>query len=162
MGEDNKQWEVIHDEKLDALDDIVEESAGAPVLVAYQFKSSLARLQKRFPQGKVLDTKPGTIEAWNKGKIPVLFVHPASAGHGLNLQDGGNILVYFDHWWNLEERLQVLERIGPTRQMQAGHDRNVWVYNIVAEDTVDEAVIENNETKAGVMETLLNRLRRSR
>ena len=66
-----------------------------PVLVAYHFKSDLERLLKAFPKGRHLDKDPQTILDWNAGKIPVLFAHPASAGHGLNLQDGGNILVFF-------------------------------------------------------------------
>jgi hypothetical protein len=84
-----------------------------PVLVAYNFKSDLVRLKQNFPKGRALDVSPQTIVDWNAGKIPVLFAHPASAGHGLNLQDGGNILVFFGHDWNLENRLQIIERIGP-------------------------------------------------
>ena len=160
VGESNDQWKELHDAKLQALESIVEEAAGAPVLVAYHFKSDLARLQKTFPQGRALDADPGTIKAWNAGRIPVLFAHPASAGHGLNLQDGGNILVYFAHWWNAEERDQILERIGPTRQMQAGHDRPVFVHNIIARDTVDELVMENLETKRGVQQILLDAMKR--
>jgi SNF2 family DNA or RNA helicase len=90
----------------------------------------------------------------------VLFAHPASAGHGLNLQDGGNILVYFSHDWNLENRLQILERIGPMRQMQSGHDRNVWVYNIIARDTMDEAVIQRTDEKASVQDAFLAAMKR--
>jgi SNF2 family DNA or RNA helicase len=160
VGDSNSEWKDLHDAKLEALDSIVEEAAGAPVLVAYHFKSDLARLRRAFPAGRVLDADPQTIRDWNAGKIPVLFAHPASAGHGLNLQDGGNILVYFGHWWNLEERLQILERIGPTRQMQAGHDRPVWVHNIIARDTVDEQILERIETKREVQEILLDAMKR--
>lgn len=160
VGESNDQWKVLHDEKVQALDSIIEEAGGAPVLVAYHFKSDLSRLQKAFPQGRALDADPQTIQLWNAGRIPVLFAHPASAGHGLNLQDGGNILVYFGHWWNLEERLQILERIGPTRQMQAGHDRPVFVHNIIARDTVDELVIERVATKREVQDILLAAMKR--
>lgn len=160
VGDSNDQWKELHDAKLQALESIVEEAAGAPVLVAYHFKSDLARLLKAFPQGRALDADPGTIKAWNAGRIPVLFAHPASAGHGLNLQDGGNILVYFAHWWNAEERDQILERIGPTRQMQAGHDRPVFVHNIIARDTVDELVMEKLETKREVQAVLLDAMKR--
>lgn len=156
----NTQWAEVHDEKLQALDSIVTEAAGMPVLVAYHFKSDLARLQKAFPQGRVLDAKPSTEAAWNAGEIPILFAHPASAGHGLNLQDGGNILVYFGHWWSLEERMQIVERIGPTRQAQSGHDRPVFVYNIIARDTVDEQVIDRVESKRDVQELLLEAMKR--
>lgn len=160
VGESNEQWVEMHDEKLEALGSVVEEAAGAPVLVAYHFVSDLARLRKRFPRGRVLDTDPRTVHEWNAGQIPLLFAHPASAGHGLNLQDGGNILVYFGHWWNLEERQQILERIGPMRQKQAGHERPVFVYNIVARDTVDEVVIARLESKRSVQDELLAYMKR--
>jgi SNF2 family DNA or RNA helicase len=159
VGESNKEWREVHDAKLEALDDIIEESAGMPVLVAYNFKSDLARLHKAFPKGRQLDSDPQTIVDWNAGKIPVLFAHPASAGHGLNLQDGGNILVFFGHDWNLENRLQIIERIGPTRQMQAGHDRAMFIYNIIARDTVDEMVIERVNTKREVQDILLDAMK---
>ncbi|WP_103035665.1 DEAD/DEAH box helicase [Castellaniella caeni] len=150
----------VHDMKLQALDSIVTEAAGMPVLVAYHFKSDLARLTRAFPQGRVLDDDAQTIRDWNAGKIPILFAHPASAGHGLNLQDGGNIIVFFGHWWNLEERMQIIERIGPTRQAQAGHDRPVFIYNIVAADTMDELVITRVETKREVQDLLLEAMKR--
>jgi SNF2 family DNA or RNA helicase len=160
VGESNTEWKELHDAKTQALESIIEEAAGAPVLVAYHFKSDLARLLKAFPQGRQLDADPATIRDWNAGRIPVLFAHPASAGHGLNLQDGGNTIVYYSHWWNLEERMQILERIGPTRQMQAGHDRPVFVHNIIARDTVDEMVIERCNTKREVQDILLDAMKR--
>jgi SNF2 family DNA or RNA helicase len=158
--DDSGNWKEVHDEKILALEDIVEEAGGMPVLVAYHFKSDLARLMKAFPKGRQLDADSNTIKEWNEGKIPVLFAHPASAGHGLNLQDGGNILVYFGHWWNLEERMQILERVGPTRQLQAGYKRPVFVHNIIARDTVDEDVIERVETKREVQDILLDAMKR--
>ena len=159
VGESNTEWKELHDGKLQALESIVEESGGMPILVAYHFKSDLARLQRAFPQGRQLDADPGTIRDWNAGRIPLLFAHPASAGHGLNLQDGGNVLVYFSHWWNLEERMQILERIGPTRQMQAGHDRPVFVHNIIARDTVDEMVMDRVASKREVQDILLDAMK---
>lgn len=158
--EGNAEWQDVHDQKLQALESVVEEANGMPVLVAYHFKSDLARLKKHFPKGRELDKNPKTLTDWNKGKIPLMFAHPQSAGHGLNLQDGGNILVFFAHWWNLEERLQVIERIGPTRQLQAGHDRPVWIHNIIARKTVDELVIERVNTKREVQDILMGAMRR--
>ena len=158
--EGNTEWQDVHDQKLQALESVVEDANGAPVLVAYHFKSDLARLKKHFPKGRELDKNPKTLTDWNKGKIPLMFAHPQSAGHGLNLQDGGNILVFFAHWWNLEERLQVIERIGPTRQLQAGHDRPVWIHNIIARKTVDELVIERVNTKREVQDILMGAMRR--
>lgn len=159
VGEGAAEWKVVHDEKLDALEDIVEEAAGMPVLVAYQFKSDLARLRARFPAGRVLDADPQTINDWNAGRIPVLFAHPASAGHGLNLQDGSNILAFFSVNWNLEEHQQIIERIGPTRQMQAGHKRPVFLHFILAADTVDELVLERLQTKREVQDILLEAMK---
>lgn len=159
VGDGNTEFKEIHDAKLQALEDILEESAGMPVLVAYNFKSDLARLRNAFPKGRALDANPQTIRDWNAGLIPILFAHPASAGHGLNLQDGGNILVFFGHDWNLENRLQIIERIGPTRQMQAGHDRPMFIHNIIARDTVDEMVMARVETKREVQDILLDAMK---
>jgi SNF2 family DNA or RNA helicase len=158
--DDKQNWKEIHDEKIQALEDIVEEAAGMPVLVAYNFKSDLARLLAAFPKAKHLDNNPDTIRAWNMGETPILLAHPASAGHGLNLQDGGNILVFFAHNWNLEERLQIIERIGPVRQMQAGHNRSMFIYNIIARDTVDEMVMARVESKREVQDILLEAMKR--
>ena len=158
--DEDGSWAEVHDAKLQALEDVIEEAAGMPVLVAYHFKSDLARLQRAFPKGRHLDKNPQTIRDWNAGKIPVLFAHPASAGHGLNLQDGGNILAFFGHNWNLEEYLQIVERIGPTRQAQAGHDRPEFIYNIVANDTIDELVIARRESKREVQDLLLEAMKR--
>jgi len=162
VGEGAVEWRELHKAKIEALDSIVEEAAGMPVLVAYNFRSDLSRLLKAFPQGRHLDKNPQTIRDWNEGKIPLLFAHPASAGHGLNLQDGGNILVFFAVNWNLEEHLQIIERIGPTRQMQAGHDRPVFIHRILAKGTVDELVLERLETKREVQDILLDAMKRRR
>lgn len=155
-------WKELHDAKLQALASVVEEAAGAPVLVAYHFKSDLARLQRAFPAARTLDSDPRTIRQWNAGQIPVLLAHPASAGHGLNLQDGGNVIVFFSLNWNLEEHEQIIERIGPTRQAQAGHNRPVHVHRIVARDTVDELVLARLQTKASVQDVLLEAMKGKR
>ena len=117
--DDNGKWSNIHDAKLDALDEIIEEANGNPLLVAYQFKSDLARLRKRFPNGLILaDAKDMT--KFKSGKYPLAFGHPASMGHGVDgLQHACHNVAFFGHWWNLEERQQMIERVGPTRQMQA-------------------------------------------
>ena len=153
-------WEEVHDAKLDALDSVIEEANGAPVLVAYHFKSDLARLQSRYPKGRVLDAKSDTIRDWNAGRVPLLFAHPASAGHGLNLAEGGNILVFFSLNWNLEEHLQIIERIGPMRQAQAGLKRPVFVHYIMARSTVDNMVLGRLQSKKSVQEILLEALKR--
>jgi SNF2 family DNA or RNA helicase len=154
------EWVEVHDAKLQALESIIEEAAGAPVMVAYHFKSDLARLRRAFPRGVVLDSGSKVQTAWNKGQVPLLFVYPASMGHGLNFQEGGNILVFFGHWWDLEKHDQVIERIGPMRQLQAGIDRAVFIYYIVARDTVDEVVIDRHTTKRRVQTAFLEYMKR--
>lgn len=157
-----KEWREIHDVKLAALESIVEEANGAPVLVSYEFKSDLARILKAFPKARVFDADPQTENDWNAGKIPILVAHPASAGHGLNLQDGGNIIVFFGHNWNLEQYMQIIERIGPVRQKQSGHDRPVFIYHIIARDTVDELVMARRESKRSVQDILLQAMKRGK
>jgi SNF2 family DNA or RNA helicase len=158
--DDNGNWEAAHEAKLDALESIIEEANGAPVLVAYNFKHDLARLQARFRHARVLDADPNTIRDWNAGRISILFAHPASAGHGLNLADGGNILAFYGVNWNLEEHMQIIERIGPMRQKQAGYDRPVFVYPILARNTVDDLVMDRLTSKKSVQEILLEALKR--
>jgi SNF2 family DNA or RNA helicase len=160
--DDQGTWKELHDAKIEALKSVVEEASGAPVLVAYHFKSDLARLQRAFPAGRALDADPGTIKQWNEGRLPVLFAHPASAGHGLNLQDGGNIIVFFGLWWDLEQHEQIIERIGPTRQAQSGYNRPVYVHRIIAKGTVDELVLRRLQTKASVQSLLLDAMKGSR
>ena len=153
------EWTELHDEKIDALKSVVEEAAGAPILVAYHWRADLVRLLRAFPQARALDKNPATIREWNEGRIPILLAHPASAGHGLNLQDGGQRLVVFSHWWDLEQYQQIIERIGPTRQLQAGHPRPVFVTHIVARDTVDDLVCLRRESKRSVQDILLAAMR---
>lgn len=156
----SEEWVVTHDEKIEALRSLVEESNGAPILVAYNFKSDLARLLKAFPQARHLDKREATIEEWNAGQIPMLVAHPMSAGHGLNLAVGGNILVFFGHSWSLENRMQIIERIGPVRQRQAGLSRAVYLYDLVARNTIDELVIERIASKRSVQDVLLAAMKR--
>lgn len=157
-----EEFEVVHDEKIEALRSIIEEANGMPVLVSYQFKSDLARLLKAFPEGRALDDKKSTENAWNKGEIPLLFAHPASAGHGLSLQHGGNILADFSTGWDMELDDQILERLGPMRQMQSGYDRPVYRYRIVARDTLDEDVLLRHASKRSVQDILLEAMKRTR
>lgn len=155
-------FEVLHDAKLDALESVIEEAAGMPVMVAYNYVPELKRILKRFPQARHLDADPKTIDQWNAGRIPILVAHPASAGHGISLQDGGNIMCYFGSNWSLENDEQILERIGPMRQKQSGYDRPVFVHRIVARDTIDEVVLERLETKQSVQAVLLAAMERRR
>lgn len=152
-------WVELHSAKIEALKSVISEANGAPVLVAYHWKADAIRIRNAIPEAKLLDKNPDTIEKWNAGKIPVLLAHPASAGHGLNLQDGGNILVFFSLWWNLEYYQQIIERIGPTRQLQAGHPRPVFIYHIIAANTLDETVLARMESKQEIQDLLLERMK---
>lgn len=158
--DDRGGWTAVHDEKLDALSSVVEEANGMPVLVAYQFVSDKERILKKFKGAVDLSTKAG-MDKFRAGNAPVGLAHPKSLGHGVDgLQNVTNILVRFGHDWNLEERMQMLERIGPVRQKQAGLDRPVMVYDIVAESTVDVTVIERHKSKREVQDLLLEAMKR--
>lgn len=150
---ENKEVVAVHDEKLEALKSVVTEANGESILVSYQYRADLQAILKAFPRARPLDDNPKTEQEWNEGRIPMLVVHPQSAGHGLNLQDGGRILCDFSTGYNLEYDEQVIERIGPTRQIQSGHDRAVYRYRLVAEDTVEEnVVLPVIQRKCGVQE----------
>lgn len=154
-------FDVLHDEKIHALESVVNECNGENLLVAYNFKSDLARILKKFPHARVLDRDPQTIIDWNAGLISMLLLHPASGGHGLSLRHGGSRIVIFSPNWNLEQYQQVVERIGVVRQKQSGYDRNVFIYNIVAAGTIDELVISRREGKRDIQEMLLERLKKN-
>ena len=114
----------------------VEGSVWRPVLVAYQFKSDLARLLKAFPEGRHLHTERDE-DDFKAGKIPMMFLHPKSGGHRVDgLQYACRHIVFFGHNWSLGQYQQVIERIGPVRQMQAGFDRLVFIHHIIARGTV--------------------------
>lgn len=131
----------VHGAKLDALEDIIEAANGQTVLVAYWFKHDLARISQRFPQARELKTS-ADIEAWNRGDTPLGLIHPASAGHGLNLQTGGHLLVWFSLTWSLELYQQTNARL--YRQGQA---EPVTITHLTATGTLDQAVLKALETK---------------
>ncbi len=132
---------AIHERKLDALEDIIEAANGKPVLVAYWFRHDLERITERLHKLKIpcsrLDTD-GSIRRWNAGEIPVALIHPASAGHGLNLQSGGNTLVWFGLTWSLELYQQTVARLW--RQGQASE--TVVVQHIITRGTIDEQIMK--------------------
>lgn len=157
--EKGEQWHEIHDAKLQALESIIEEAAGMPVMVVYQFRSDLERLLKAFPRG--YDMATDDAKAFKTGKHPVGFAHAASLGHGVDgIQNVSNIICFFAHDWNLEQRQQIIERVGPVRQKQAGFDRPTFIYDIVARGTVDELVLARHETKRAVQDILLEAMKR--
>lgn len=153
-------WRQLHEAKLNALDDIYEEAAGMPLLIRYHWIPSRDAILHAFPKLRVLDKNPQTLRDWNAGKIPGLIAHAQSCGHGLNMQDGGNIIVNYDQWWDLEHAMQILERIGPVRQMQSGYDRPVFIHNLIGRDTLDEDVLERLVSKRSVQNILLQAMKR--
>jgi hypothetical protein len=155
-----KDWKEVHDLKLQALESIIEEAGGSPVLVAYHFKSDLARLRKAFPKGLVL-SDPVQMKKFKTGKYEIGFGHPASMGHGTDgLQEHCHRIAFFGHWWDLDQRDQIIGRVGPVRQFQAGHKRPVYIYNILARSTADELVLARHETKREVQDLLLEAMKR--
>ena len=144
----------IHDQKLDALEEIIEAAHGEPVLVFYNYKHDLSRICERFPQAKPLFDSEEMIQAWNRGKIPMLLCHPASAGHGLNLQFGGHIVVWFGLNWSLELYQQANDRLH-----RMGQERGVIVHHIAARDTLDEKVLAAIEGKGATQQGLLDALK---
>ena len=149
-----KNWIALHDEKLKALSELVEENSGENILVGYNFKTDLERLQKAFPHAVVLDKQQSTLDDWNNGKIPLLLAHPASAGHGLNLQKGGSMLVWFGLNWSLELYQQFNGRLH-----RQGQTRPVRVVHIVAEGCIDERVMDVLSCKDVTQKDLLNALK---
>jgi SNF2 family DNA or RNA helicase len=154
------EWEAVHNEKIEALESVQAEAGGMPLLVAYSFKSDKARLLKAFSGAVDLTEKRGMAQ-FRAGDAAIGLAHPASLGHGIDgLQSVTNILVRFGHDWNMGTRLQMLERIGPMRQLQAGFDRPVFVYDLIAENTVDEDVIAAHAAKRSVQDSLLMAMKR--
>lgn len=125
---------VIHDKKLDALEDLIEGANGKPVLVAYWYKHDLERIKERFPVRQIQSSKD--IEDWNNSKIPIAVIHPASAGHGLNLQSGGSTLIWFGLTWSLELYQQTNARL-----YRQGQKDTVIVHHIITKNTIDEDVL---------------------
>lgn len=146
---DGKDVAAIHDRKLEALDDLVESANGKPVLVAYWFKHDKDRIRERMEAREL--KKPQDFADWNAGKIPVALIHPASAGHGLNLQQGGSILIWFGLTWSLELYQQTNARLW--RQGQA--DKTVIIQHIVAKDTIDERILNVLKHKNGTQAALI-------
>lgn len=138
--DDNKAVVEIHDKKIDALEDLIEAANGKPVLVAYWYKHDKDRIIKRF-QAEEIDTSVD-IDKWNRGEMPIALIHPASAGHGLNLQQGGSTIVWFGLTWSLELYQQLNARL-----YRQGQKETVVIHHIITKDTIDENVIKALEKK---------------
>lgn len=146
---------VIHDKKLDALEDLFEGANGKPALVAYWYKHDLERIKDRFPVRQIQSSKD--IEDWNDGKIPIAVIHPASAGHGLNLQSGGSTLIWFGLTWSLELYQQTNARL-----YRQGQKDTVIVHHIITKNTIDEDVLlaltRKEKTQASLIDAVKAKL----
>ena len=140
--------QLIHDRKLDALEDLIEAANGKPLLVAYWFKHDRDRIMERFKVRDIDSSKD--IEDWNAGKIPVALIHPASAGHGLNLQEGGSTIVWFSEIWSLELYQQLNARL-----WRQGQKHTVVIEHLVTEGTVDEDILRAIEKKDNTQEAMI-------
>ena len=148
--ENGKVTHIIHESKLDTLEDVIEAVNGRPVLVFYAYQHDLERIMQRFPQARKLEGS-AEIDAWNRGEIPILLAHPAGAGHGLNLQAGGNHIVWFGLTWSLELYQQANARI----YRQGVKGERVTITHLVAEGTIDEDVMRVLDGKATRQDALL-------
>lgn len=147
--DEDKASHTIHDKKLDALDELIEEANGKPVLVAYWFQSDLERIKKRMKVREIKSSQD--IEDWNKGKIPVALIHPASAGHGLNLQTGGAVLIWFSLTWSLELYQQTNARL-----YRQGQKQTVVIHHLMTKGTIDEDVMKAIKRKERTQEALMS------
>lgn len=148
--DDDHNFTEIHDAKLDALDEIIEEANGQTVLIAFWFKHDLTRLKARYPAGRLLDTD-ADMAAWKKGELPIAFIHPASAGHGLNLQSGGHILVWFTPIWSLELYEQTNGRLN-----RQGQQHPVTIIRVIAAGTIDTHIVKALEKKNTTQQALIS------
>ena len=150
---DTKSWVTFSDAKIEALQEIIDELSGDPVLVAYNYRHELARLKEAFPNGREIITDKD-IDEWNKGDIPIMFVHPASAGHGLNLQHGGSNLVWFSLTWDLEAYDQLNGRLD-----RQGQTKPVFIHHLVFRDSIEERIMERLANKHITQTELLNAMK---
>ena len=147
----NEEKEVvhIHDRKLDALEDLIEGANGKPVLIAYWFNHDLERIKNRFAIREIKNSKD--IRDWNNGEIPVAVIHPASAGHGLNIQFGGSTIIWFGLTWSLELYQQTNARL-----WRQGQNNTVIIHHIIAKSTIDEDVMKALRKKEKVQSALID------
>ncbi len=154
--EADRRVQYVHSAKLDALQEIIESSGGQPVLVAYTFQHERDLILQRFKQAEALDKEGTQIDPWNKSEVPILLVHPKSAGHGLNLQKGGHIAVWYSLTWSLELYQQFNARLH-----RQGQTKTVIIHHIMAKGTADQMVFDALGGKHLTQEELLNALKQN-
>lgn len=149
-----RPFEVVHSAKLDALGEIIDQYDGKPIMVPYTFQSDVARIVERFPQARSIAGGVDMVARWNAGTVPVMPLHPKSAGHGLNLQDGGHVLAWFGLPWSLELYLQTNARL-----RRQGQRYPVVNHRIIARDTIDETMSAGLARHGTSLRSLLNALK---
>lgn len=147
--DEDKNYHIVHDKKIEALEQLIEEANGKPVLIGYWFKADKERIEQRFKVREIQSA--GDIEDWNKGEIPVGLIHPASAGHGLNLQQGGCTLIWFGLTWSLELYQQTNARL-----YRQGQNQTVVIHHIITKNTIDEDVMKALKRKERTQEALMS------
>lgn len=151
-------WKEVHTERLSALGSLIEELNGEPLVVVVQFKHEIDRIRRKFKAVDVHEAK--AVERWNKGEIQVLVLHAAAAGHGISLHHGGHHICFFSAYSNNELYSQVIERLGPVRQAQAGYQRAVHVHHLVTSGTVDDDTREIREGRVDALQGFLKAMKR--
>jgi len=154
MYDENKIAHEFHQTKIDTLKEIIENNPNENILIAYNFQHDLIMLQREFKDAILLDKEGKNVKLWNDGKIKLLLAHPASAGHGLNLQSGGNIIVWYSLTWSLENYLQFNARLH-----RQGQQKPVRIIHLIAKKTNDERVMKVLNMKDATQENLLNKLK---
>ena len=152
--DENKEARFIHNRKLEMLEDLIESANGQSVLIAYWFKHDRTRILEHLSKAGYSDVRDmkssEDIRLWNEGKIPIALIHPASAGHGLNIQSGGHILIWFGLTWSLELYQQANARL-----WRQGQQETVTIHHIITKDTVDEDVLAALASKDVTQEKLI-------
>jgi SNF2 family DNA or RNA helicase len=149
-----RNYHSFHDHKIEELKQVIAEAQGKPVLVAYWFKSSLSRLKAAFPKAVAMDKAGARQHDWNAGKIDLMLMQPRSGGHGLNLQDGGHILVWFDICYPLEAYEQMNARLA-----RQGQKESVRIYHLIVRNTLDAFIVPRLAAKEASQSYLFNRLK---
>ncbi len=147
--DEKKQSHIIHDKKIEALQEIIDSAGGKPVLIFYSYKHDLQRICKAFKGAQTFDSD-SEIQKWNRGEIPIAVCHPASAGHGLNLQECANIIVWFGLTWSLELYMQANARLH-----RQGQKQKVYIYHIISRSTMDQDVKKAILKKKGGQDALM-------
>lgn len=151
-------WQEFHTVKLEVLDDIIQEAEGRPIIVAYNHRHELERILRRYPEARQMDKRGEVVDEWNRGEVPLLVMHPAAGGHGLNMQFGGATIVWFSLTWSLDLFEQLIARLYGRR----GQKEDVIVHMMMAEGTLDEEVRWRLEGKHSVQEALMLAMERRR